>query len=592
MEKIDNEKCQEIKQMHSSAMAERSKYLPLFNSISKFCRNDKGGLFPNINSESKKTDEEINDATAVTAINQVSDSMMGILLGDGNFFKLKPNQNLMMRLKNDLTSVKDYIEYAEKKLAIEINNENSNLFNILGQVVKDYFSFGNAGLGVFVSPDYNSGFQRNFFEFLPFSISECSFTEGRNGKPESIFCSYKWSVNRIVKTFCMTDGKLDQELLNKLPDRIKSLYNDRNSRETKMDLAYCLLRNDDWDIDARFGKKACRHMGIYILFEDNFILGKEYFKENPILVVRANKLNGQTYGRSDAANCLSTIKLLNAVTGDAFEASGKMLRPAMALNDGFTEDNVLDVSESALNIITPPSGQTKATRDDIMFPISEMQDPTALISFMIPNLRDSVTKALKSDIFLDFNSRSNMSATESAQRYNIRNKALYSTVMNFANNILTPLIKRCYSVMYDRNAIGSRELLDYSLDEKIPDVIMELQESGVEWFDIEYNSEIYQISKSTEISNMTQYLMTIESAIKNNPSLLQAIDFYEILRKISELFNNSQFLIDKGQYQAMQQMAMQLQSQQAEMQNQNSMSIINKTNSEALKNDREARRTV
>jgi hypothetical protein len=235
LESISEEKNQELKQLYNSANAERSKYLDIFDKVSKYCRNDTGSVFPHKKSESEKTDAEINDSTASLSITQVSDSMIGILLGDGNFFNIKPNQNLLLRLNNDTSAVNDYIEYVSKKLLIEINNCRANFFNIMSSLVRDYFSFGTVGLGIFVSNDYVQGFHNNIFEFLPFSVSDMSIAEGRNGKVENIFCNYSWSVNRIVKTFCVENGTLNDKLFDKLPQPVKALYRDRNSRETMVD---------------------------------------------------------------------------------------------------------------------------------------------------------------------------------------------------------------------------------------------------------------------------------------------------------------------------------------------------------------------
>jgi hypothetical protein len=584
--KLDQNRSRELKTMYDAAIAQRSKYLPLWQDVNRYCRIDLGDMFPSAKSESEQLDIEINDDTASLAVDQATDSIIGILLGDGNFFKIKPNQDLLLRIDGDVTLINDYIEYASKRLLSQINNRRSKFFDHVYTLVKDYFSYGTAGIGTFVSKDYKNGFQKNIFEFMSFSVNDMAIGEGRNGTVDSIYCTYKWSADRIVKTFCMVNGVIDEQLLEKLPDKIKSAYqNKKDSISNDYEVVYCLVRNDDWDIGAKKGRNSAKYVGLYTYLAENFIFEEEPFYDNPINVVRSNKINGQIYGRSDAIKVLSSIKMLNCVAGDGLEGVEKMIKPALGIYEGITSQGFIDTSSGALNQLEPLSGEN--SNNPPIFPLVNVKDITPLVSFLMPRLENAISRSLHTDVFLDLNGAGagQMTARESMYRYNIRNKVLFPIVNRFVKDVFDPLILLSYQILYENNMIGDlAPQVNSNNRAVIPAVIQQMQNEGYEWFDIEYISEIAQISKTAEIDNLLKFIEVYTMLLNVDQNVSSAVDIYKVLENMDGLFNNSTLLTNKAEYDAIKEQMQKMNSEQAELMKQTAISDINKKNSEAIKN--------
>ena len=81
-----------------------------------------------------------------------------------------------------------------------------------------------------------------------------------------------------------------------------------------------MIRNLEKKNNIKKGIYSANYVGIFIDFEHNYIFKKEYFKSNPIKIIRDNIKTGEIYGKGLAGNIISEIELSNKITGDTKKA--------------------------------------------------------------------------------------------------------------------------------------------------------------------------------------------------------------------------------------------------------------------------------
>jgi hypothetical protein len=224
------------------------------------------------------------------------------------------------------------------------------------------------------------------------------------------------------------------------------------------------------------------------------------------------------------------------------------------------------------------SSQNNPSPNPPIFPVIANGDISSVIQVIIPELKNNITSGLKADVFMDFNARSNMTATESMQRYNIRNKVLFANALDF-QNLLNHTINYSYKILSANNMFQkTNEAVDY------------FNQNNIDWFDIEYTSELSQISKTTEIQNLTNFINTMAMIAQVYPEATKRMDFAKIVEKIDGLFNNTSLLLDETEFKQKLEQEAQLMQEQNMMANMQAQANINNTNAQAFRNQKEALR--
>jgi hypothetical protein len=418
--------------------------------------------------------------------------MLGILIGDGNFFKIKLKESIKDVLKDSnifysIGEMEDYIDHINNRIKEEYFNKECNFTKVLHRSVKEYFAFGNTGIGIFSNKKAKMGLSNSKLNFINYSVNNTAFMEGVDGNIDNIFMKYRWNAKKIVETFCIdeTTGNLDEEKLSNFPAKITSAYNNASNTLTSFNVDYVIVPNMHRNPEAVDGILSARYIGLFIDFDDSFIYETEFFQEMPIKIIRDNINSNEIYGSGLACNIISEIELSNKISGDIVEQIENTVNPYLAMYENVIDDAkiVLDRNKPLILKASQNSPQTNPP----IFPVIANGDISSVVQILLPQLQNNITSGLKSDVFLDFNSRSNMTATESMQRYNIRNKVLFANALDF-QNLLNHIITYSYFILAREEAFS-----------KSNNAIAFLNENSIEWFDIEYTSELSQISKTTEI---------------------------------------------------------------------------------------------
>ena len=546
----NDKKIEELEKIFNDAFNQKSRYEGLWQKTAQYCGLNK--YFYNEKQNDIKTDIEINNSQAVISLNQSSDSMLGILIGDGNFFKLKVKDKIDEIIKNKTLetetgqqlqlnlskqNLEKYVSFINFILKEQFFNKDSNFVKSLQKTIKEYFAFGNAGMGVFknsLDNDITIDFSSSCLEFVNYSVNNCSFLEGKNGNVDNLFLKYQWSAKRIVETFCVKNNILDEDKFKDLPATIQEEY--KSNTNNNHEVCYIFMSNPEKRKDAKKGIYKSSYVGLFIDFENKYIFKKDYYKRNHIKIIRDNIKTGETYGKGLAGNIISEIELLNKITGDTVENIENLTEPYLAIYENILTGNKIELDRNKPLILK--ADKDNPTINPPIFPVIQSGDISSVIQVLIPMLQNNISTALKADVFLDFNAKSNMTATETQVRNNIRNKVLFANALDF-QSLLNNLIYNSYHILFDNNYM-----------EKKDNVITYLEENNIDWFDIEYTSELAQIQKNSEIQSILSYINTMASVLSVAPQtsqqeVIKKIDFNKIADKIASIYNHNDFVLDE-----------------------------------------------
>ena len=573
-----------LKDRYSQLKTEKDRYTSVWEDISLYC-DYTTKLEGEQDNKGQVIDFQAFDSTAIESVSTAAEALLGIMWNSSINFRLLPTYEI----NNTTTSpdeLKKYYDYATIIANNQIVDNESNFKGILKSVFKDLVAFGTGGIGVFKNKEYALGNTSNFFNFISYGIDNVVIDEGMNEKVTVVYVKYKWRIQKIIDTFCMIDSEFNEEKFNKFPDEYKEAYH--NDKNKEFEIMYCLQPNNNYSRGLK-GKKGHKYIGVWFTYTEETEIEIEHFRNIPIIIARHEKIRTEIYGTSPARKCLSSIRQLNSYKQDSADFVDKSLRPALGIHAGsLGGDGVIDVSAGSITTF-----DKNESAGSPIFPLHDMGDPTAMIQFSIPELKDAITKMFKIDVLLDFNSSQEMTATEVRERSSIRSKQLIGLLEQYKNELFLPLIERCVNMLMANKMLGinsetdpediTKNISESENKKEIPQEILGHLKSGKKWFNIVLNSEISKIEKQEEMNSLNQLLMITGSIAQMYPEILQTVDFYKMLNKINLLLNNDTSIIkSKDDFEKALKQQAQLQQQALISQAQNQQSETNKNNSESI----------
>lgn len=583
---------------YSDLANERSKYVPRWKDIQKYVSitNNVSELFDDSVQKQKQKDEYINDATGFKCTNQAGDYLAGILWSD---VVIEPSEYVKKKCKGA-----DYSEFYKKcseKFMEEMNATDAGLQTVLKSYCYDQFSFGTSGIGVFRSKEYDNKQTESCLNFKAYGIWNSCIDEGANNKITVIYTVYDWRLNQIIDEFCYENDEFSKQKFELLPDDIKKSW-DKKELNKRFKLVCGVLPNSLYNMD-KIGKNGSRFKGYWFLQNDKKIFHVEYFKELPIAVCRAIRVNGQIYGESSGTLCISAIKMLNYITGKTIDNAELRTSPPIGMYSGaLAQGNVIDYSPNAVTTFN-----AKATGDNKtpIFPLIQASDISAITNFIIPALKQDITNVFKIDQLLDFNNQTQMTATESSMRMAIRGKSINGLLTQEKTECIEPMCHRAISIMQDcgkfgyiledlpENTIEDIQFKQYVYDnnEFVPPEIAEVMKEGKRWYKLRFKGELEKLLNTELYEALGRFFQYLEAVLNVKPDLIYAINDYEFLELIKNAsnLNNEGLVKTKNQYaelieQIEQSRTNQAQQEQALAQSQMAMNMARANKDEAQSN--------
>lgn len=585
---------------YSDLANERSKYVPRWKDIQKYVSitNNVSELFDDSvqKQKQKQKDEYINDSTGFKCTSQAGDYLAGILWSD---VAIEPSEYVKKKCKGA-----DYSEFYKKcseKFMEEMNATDAGLQTVLKSYCYDQFSFGTSGIGVFRSKEYDNNQTETCLNFKAYGIWNSCIDEGANNKITVIYTVYDWRLNQIIDEFCYENDEFSKQKFELLPDDIKKSW-DKKELNKRFKLVCGVMPNSLYNMN-KIGKNGSRFKGYWFLQNDKKIFHVEYFKELPIAVCRAIRVNGQIYGESSGTLCISAIKMLNYITGKTIDNAELRTSPPIGMYSGaLAQGNVIDYSPNAVTTFN-----AKATGDNKtpIFPLIQASDISAITNFIIPALKQDITNVFKIDQLLDFNNQMQMTATESSMRMAIRGKSINGLLTQEKTECIEPICHRAISIMQDCEKFGYilEDLPEntieevrfkqyvYENNEFIPQEIAEAMKEGKRWYKLRFKGELEKLLNAELYEALGRFLQYLQAVLNIKPDLIYAINDYEFLELIKNAsnLNNEGLVKTKNQYaelieQIEQSRENQSQQEQALAQSQMAMNMARANRDEAQSN--------
>lgn len=578
-----------IKKRYEELKAERDKYVPRWEEVSKYVgiRVKPQDNYAKDNAhKGEDLDKYTEDPTASLSVQQSADYIKGIMWGNGNdVITLEPSDDLLQMVTAE--AVNPWFEYATSQLLRQMNHPNAGLNTALGSYCYDQQAFGTSGVGAFVNSGYKSGVDNNLLLFRPYGIDTLCIDEGKNGLPEVVFNTTQWRVNRLISEFCERDGVFDDEAFAKMPQKVQEAWRN-NNLNILFTITHAVLPREDYTPGA-LGKRGCKYVGYWFEETSKEPFFEEDYKEMPIPVARAIKIRGEVYGRASGTMLISTIRCINQAVSDCMVTMAKMVKPPIGvLSSALFGDDVIDTSENGLTVFNA----AQLNGQNPIIPMQDVGDPSSIVNWLVPYLNEKVATAFKIDILLDFAQNSNMTATESLQRYSIRGKSIAGMILQQKMELFEPLIRRCVSICMDYGVLGidptdgetivRLEALGRN-DMIIPDAVVECIRENKPWFKIKFNNEVDKIGKTDRVDDLLKMLNFVTALMSVYPDIAMAIDWYGLLKDASEAMNLEHNVVSLNKFKKeiadkAQQQAQLMQAQTGQLQAQ-----ANRDNATALK---------
>lgn len=544
---IDEKESQFVIDYFKELKTERNKYVPLWRDIQHYVAitNEVNSEFEDTQQPSEQKDVYINDPTAFNCVNQAGDYLAGILWSK---VTLEPSEYVKKQaMGRDLS---DFYEKATKVFNEQMNATDAGWLSVLKSYCYDQSSYATSGIGTFKSKEYIDGQSECCLSFKSYGVWNSCIDEGQNNKINVVYATHNWRLNQLIEEFCLTDGELDPQKLSNMPEEVQQAFESKNFNR-KFKIVFGVLPNNRYLMDKR-GKASARFKGYWFMeHSDKRVFHVEYFKKMPIAMCRAIRVNGQVYGESAGTIAISSIKLLNHITGDSIDNVEKTTDPALGILSGaLVAGNVFNRSAGAVNTfnIQALNGQSP------VFPIAPAGDIAAIVNFMIPELKKSLFNIFKIDQLLDMNNNTQMTATESSFRMSIRGKSINGILNQQKHECIEPTCHRAISIIQECGLFGEiLEDLPVSTEEQfkhkkyvlenneyIPDVVVDAMKDNKLWYTIKFNGELEKLCNAELYEAIGRFLQYLNAVIQIDHNIVYAIntyEFLELLKSVSNLVN-------------------------------------------------------
>ncbi len=454
--------------------------------------------------------EDIFDSTATFASGNSASALLGMLWPSTakKAIKIDPPDDLDEPTAEEL----DWYEESTKRLVRAMDDPRANLILALDEYMLDQVNFGTSGVGVF--------FEDDRLLYRSFSVKEMRIDEGKNARVDVTYLNFEWTIKRVVDTYGIEN----------VSEKTRKKFEDGNFFEKiKILIAY-----EPSDEGMAF---KSTHMEL----DAETLLKEGGFEEFPINVTRFRKLGYEKYGRSPGMNALPDIRELNVLKEAVIVATEKLLDPPLGmLSDGMLGGGIVDTSSGALNVF---DSQGNIGNTPPVFEISTVGDLSVALA-RIEALEQSIAQHFFIDRLLDFNNQTQMTATETIARSQIRNSSLASLISRQITEMFTPLVERSFNIMLRRDEFGFfagtieaqiEETFEGEVD-LIPERIAERLLKGEEAYQVRYTTPADRITNAEELDGMIQLIQLNQALAQTNPEATMFLDIAAIQENGKRLF--------------------------------------------------------
>lgn len=468
------ERLKRIRARYEKAKVTRDQWVPLWQECYDYALPQRNAL-NNYGAEGQHRTGHLFDGTAMDAADQLAASLLAELTPPwSGWFGLKPGIALSVE---EAEAISPKLEVATR--VMQDHFDRSNFSVEIHQAFLDLVTAGTASLSVEeAEPGTFSAFK---FSAIP--LSQIVLEEGVSGYLDITYRVYNLSYEALVQ-------KYPQAIL---PERV--------------------LREGEKDPQAQFailesvipqGLNYGFHVMLLDASEAEAPLYEARLASSPFINFRWLKSPGEIYGRSPVMKTLPDIKTANKVVELILKNASISVTGIWQADD----DGVLNPANIELK---PGTIIPKAVGSQGLKPL-EMPGRFDVSQLVLDDLRARIRHSMLTDRLSQISNHTRMTATEILERSSEVVRILGATYGRLQAELLTPLIKRAYTILRRRG-----EIPDLALDGRI--------------VALDYRSPLARAQAQNNVQNILSWM---NASIGLGQAAQEAVDFPASIRFLGE----------------------------------------------------------
>ncbi len=459
---------------------ERSSYMSHWKEISDYILPRNGRYFLTDRNKGERRHNNIYDSTGTRALRVLGAGLMGGATSPARpWFRLATADPDMM----DYAPVKLWLSAVQRQM-LDIF-QRSNTYRALHSMYEEIGAFGTGAS--MLMDDFDGVIRHHVLTTGEFAVA----------------CDYRGNVTTMYREFQKTVGEIVSEFgIANVSNTVKTLH-DRGSLDAWVTLVHAI--EPRIDRDPRM--KDARNMPFKSVY---FELGSDqgqYLRESGFkvfrgLVPRWSVAGGDIYGNSPGMEALGDIKQLQHQQLRKAQAIDYMTKPPLQLPSSMKNREIDMLPGGATYVdMANPSGGVKTmfeVRLELNHLLADIQD-----------VRGRINQSFYTDLFLMLanSNRTNMTATEVAERHEEKLLMLGPVLERLHNELLDPLIEITFSRMIESGLV--------------PPPPEELQ--GVD-LNVQYVSMLAQAQRAVATNGIDRFVGNLGAVAQFKPEVLDKFD--------------------------------------------------------------------
>lgn len=471
---------EQLGQRWSGLKTERSSWVPHWKEISDLLLPRAGRYFLDDVNKGQKRHNQIYDNTATRALRVLAAGMMAGMTSPARpWFRLTTSDPAL----DESGAVKQWL--ADVQRIMQMIYAKSNTYRALHSMYEELGAFGTASC--IIQDDF-----KNVLHINTLTAGEYALATNYKGEVNTLFREFKMTVGQLVGEFGKTNCSTNAQ----------NLF-DQGALDKWVTVLHCIEPRKDRDPNKRDAKNmAWRSVYFEAGGDTNKVLRESGFKTFPSLSPRWATSGGDVYGNSPGMEALGDIKQLQheqlrKAQGIDYKTKPPLQVPTSVKNH---ELDTLPGGVSYVDTASPNGGIRTAfeTNLDLSHLLADIQD-----------VRERINKSFYADLFLMLanSDRTQMTATEVAERHEEKLLMLGPVLERLQNEILDPLIEATFAKMVGTGIV--------------PPAPPELQ--GME-LNVEYVSMLAQAQRAVSTNSIDRFVGNLGAVAGIKPEVLDKFD--------------------------------------------------------------------
>lgn len=466
-----------------------------------------------------ENDGAINDNVGAKCATAMASAIMGMVWkNEAGTFRLVPSKAI------DVSEpVKDYFGRINADTAMFFERPKSRFVTSFFKTILESVIYGTSGLIV------QSGGYSNPLKFYNKSILSFYIGYDKDGEINAIFIDYNISAQELFDKYGALAGSAVTQAMtaNNINQRFVVTEAIKPRREFK----------------AQKGKLAMPFSSDMYMPNENIYLEEGGYESLPLKVLFYDKLEYESYGRGKGMEALPTVVQANICT-EILAVGGELTaQPAMGMYDnGSLAGLAVDFSAGALNVFNVAG--TIPTEQPI-FPLFTVGDLRVMAEWL-EVLKGEIKEYFLLDKLYDLNQQQRMTLGEAMIREAIRSDSLtpvFTQILAFLDDVLA----RAVDILFGMGLMGVanpddlndplvQALLQNGFEPfAIPQEVLTVQLSGLDWYDIEFINPASRIMNTEELQSTLKFVEVIGTLGGVSPDFVDVIDPDGTAEKLKEL---------------------------------------------------------